>query len=104
MGCTTCGKKANSIPVNKIVSSKVVSTECEYTIEQVDIWLSKVRCVIDTGVYTQIPYITKKQLNIYLSTLLSAKNYADNLCYFHKELQEVESFITVLTASNLCNN
>jgi|SRR5689334_5027357 len=104
MGCSSCGKKANVVPVNKTVSSKVVSTECEYTIEQVDIWLSKVKCVQETGVYTQIPYITKKQLNIYLSTLLSAKNYASNLCYFHRELQEVESFITVLIALNLCNN
>jgi hypothetical protein len=92
---------------NRIQSSQKTSISaegCEITMEQVDRWLEKVRCSLNTGTYSQVPNITKKQVNIYLSFLLSAKNYADNPCYFEKELQEIESFVTVLTALDLCNN
>jgi hypothetical protein len=107
MGCAPCeaAKRAMSASkVQTIQKTSVQSEDCEITMEQVDVWLNKVQCAQATGAYTQVPNITKKQLNIYLSFLLSAKNYANNPCYFHKELQEIESFVTVLTALNLCNN
>ena len=106
MGCTTCGRSSsiNTTPTIKTVQRVAPSTECEFTSEQITGWLEKVRCVQANAYYLQIPNITKRQVNSYLSTLLSAGNYADNPCYFRNELEEVESFITVLTALNLCNN
>lgn len=107
MGCTTCGRSSGSTTISPTITTVqrvAASTDCEFTSEQIAGWLDKVRCVQANAYYLQIPNITKKQINSYLSTLLSAGNYADNPCYFRNELEEVESFITVLTALNLCNN
>jgi glutaredoxin len=107
MGCAPCeaAKRAMSASrVQTVQKTSVSSEDCEITMEQVDVWLEKIRCVIKTGEYITVPNITKKQLNIYLSFLLSAKNYADNPCYFRNELQEIEGFIMVLTARNICIN
>lgn len=107
MGCAPCLAQAAAQAARTRVAKKEEtspSEECQFTIEQVSNWLEKVKCVQSQGLYTQIPNITKKQINIYLSTLLSARNYASKPCYFKNELEEVESFITILIALDLCNN
>lgn len=105
MGCTTCGKSGRvSAPAVQATLKVEDNSNCPYTIEQISGWLEKVKCVESTGVYTQIPNITKKQIRSYVSYLLSAMNYASRPCYFEKELDEIESFITVLTSMSLCNN
>lgn len=105
MGCTTCGRssKVSASAIQKVQSVEA-DPNCPFTIEQITIWLEKVKCVMSGGLYTQIPNTTKKQVNSYVSYLLSAKNYASKPCYFEKELEEIESFITVLTALNICTN
>lgn len=107
MGCAPCqAKAATQAAMTKTQATKqtVNSDECPFTIEQVSIWLDKVKCILSQGFYTQIQHITKKQLNSYVGILLSAKNYADRPCYFEKELEEIESFITFLIAMNLCSS
>jgi len=109
MGCSTCGRSSTRLartvtPTIQTTLSIQVNSECPYTMEQVDLWLDKVNCIRTQGLYTQIPNITTRQINSYVSYLLSAKNYASKPCYFEKELEEIESFITVITALNLCNN
>jgi hypothetical protein len=106
MGCAPCEARAAANATRAQGSQKVASPtgECQYTIEQVLAWLERVECVLKQAVYKQIPNITKKQVNSYVGTLLSAKNYANNICYFEKELDEIESFITILTLKNLCSN
>lgn len=78
------------------------NSPCSYTIEQVNIWLEKVHCVKNGGFYAEIPNVTRKQMNIYIGILMSAQNYKDNICYFRRELEEIENFITVVTSKNLC--
>lgn len=84
------------------VSEKREGIECEYTIEQINAWLKKIECVKAGGFIIEFPSIRKKQLNIYIGILLSAKNYIDNICYFKPELDEIESFITLLISKNIC--
>lgn len=107
MGCAPCQAaalaRANASAARIVQNKEVVSSEeCEFTIEQISEWYDRVNCVRTQGLYLQIPNITTKQINIYVGTLSSAKNYADKICYFRRELEEVESFITVLTALDLC--
>ena|SRR5688572_1787678 len=106
MGCAPCeaAASAQANRVQRIQNVEVQSEGCEITMDQINGWLAKVECAQKTGAYTQVPNVTKKQLNIYMSFLLSAKNFADRPCQFEKELQEIDSFVTILTALNLCNN
>jgi|ERR1700749_2966239 len=108
MGCSSCAAAAaarsNKINVQQQKKEVVPPEDCEFTMDQISAWIDKVNCVKSQSLHLVIPNITKKQVNAYLSTLLSAKNYVENPCHFQNELEEVESFITVLIALNLCNN
>lgn len=104
MGCSTCGSNRviqNTPSLQKLPSQKI-SGECEYSIEQINLWLGKISCLKDTGIYLSVPNTTRKQLNTYIGLLLSAQNYKNNICYFEKELEEIDNFIIVITSMNLC--
>jgi hypothetical protein len=102
-----CGNKVSTTvtpTVRRTVAKESVTDECPYTIDQINTWLTRVSCVQSNGLYAQIPNITKKQVNIYVGVLLSARNNSENICAFQRELTEVESFITVLIYQGICNS
>lgn len=106
MGCAPCEKAAAQAASRRnTVAKEFVPTEgCEITMEQVESWIEKVRCFQKGGFYSQVPHVSKKQMNVYLSFLLSAQKMPDKPCQFENELREIESFITVITALDLCNS
>lgn len=107
MGCAPCERAAAQAASRRTTTTQkeFVPTEgCEITMEQVSIWIEKVRCFQKGGFYSQVPHVSKKQLNIYLSFLLSAQKMPNKPCQFENELQEIESFVTVITALDLCNS
>jgi len=88
--------------VAKATLSNYTYSECPYTKERCAIWLERVRCIKDGGFYLNIPNITVYQLNLYIGILTSVQNYQGSPCYFRSELEEIESFITVITSMELC--
>lgn len=106
-----CGCSAGkSVNTTNFVAAKMApatteetlqSQDCPYTVEQLANWLTLVKCYKDKGLYVGTK-ITKKQVHSYIGIILSAQNYADNICYFEKELQEVENFIVVVISTGQC--
>jgi hypothetical protein len=105
MGCGCNSQEVQSNQTASVMSQQVTegtSGECEYTKELAALWLEKVNCIKDSGLYVQVPNITKFQLNLYIGILTSVQNYRGDPCYFRKELEEIDSFISVITSMNLC--
>ena len=106
MGCG-CGAGASS-SVASITSPRISSApitfsgECIYTFEQVQDWLEKLNCFNNNGLISTIPSITQRKLNMYIGIVLSAINYASNVCYFKSQLDEVQSFITIVISTGQC--
>lgn len=103
--CGCSSGASTTLTLNKVASfseNKLRAEEpCDYTIEQVNNWLDKINCYADKALYLTTN-ITKRRLNIYIGALKSAKNYPSNLCYFKKELQEIENIIIIITATGQC--
>lgn len=97
MACPCMLNNNNVEPVQTLATL----SECNYTLEQVTEWLAITICVRDNGRYSEIN-LTKFQVNLYIGILISAQNYKNNICYFYKELQEIENFILVVQTNNLC--
>lgn len=103
-GCKA-GKATYTAPatfnISATTESSEQSQECFYSSQQLNSWYDIVKCYKDKGLYIGT-HVTKKQLHAYMGTILSALNYQDNICYFQKELEEIESFVMVVISSGLC--
>jgi hypothetical protein len=89
-------------PAYQVTSSNRTLVDCPYTKEQAASWLVTVNCVKDNGYYVDMPNVTKFQLNLYIGVLISVGNYTGSPCYFAKELDEIDAFITTVNSMNLC--
>lgn len=97
MPCSSCGNK----PQNYIASASVYSgpTECDYTVEQIISWKTKLLCIKDNP---QAVNLTVKKFNSFLGTVYSITEYPNNPCYFKKYLDEIKPYITLIINLNLC--
>jgi hypothetical protein len=100
--CGCSSQPATPFTVSAVQRTVYADGECPFTKEQAAGWLVRVRCVIDNGYYTQIPNISRYQLNLYVGILTSVGNYQGSPCQYGTELEEIESFITVITSMNIC--
>lgn len=86
-----------------MVSPTTSNSDCSYTLEQVQGWLTQVQCFVNNGYYVGTS-ITQRQLNIYIGTLKSAINYPTNICYFQTQLADVSNFIIYLQTIRQCQS
>lgn len=108
MGCN-CGSSASG-SASRITSAlryeapatNISFDGCTYTLEQLQDWLTKIKCFREKGLLANIPSVTNRLLNMYEGIVLSAVNYASNVCYFKKQLDDVQSFITVVISTGQC--
>lgn len=75
--------------------------DCEYTIEQLKVWLDKLICAKDTGLYLEIG-ISGQLMNKHLGIVMSAINYASNICYFQTDLDLIGDLIILINDSEKC--
>jgi hypothetical protein len=76
--------------------------DCTYTVEQLQNWLVQIDCFVSKGLLSTTPTITQRKVNMYIGITLSAINYASNPCYFKSQLDEVQSFIIIITSTGQC--
>lgn len=100
-GCTSAKQEETTTLAFKS-SETTTDNGCPYSKELCASWLVKVECIKSNGYYINIPNTTVLKLNLYIGILLSVENYKGSPCYFQAELEEIESFITVITSMNLC--
>lgn len=101
-GCSAGRASAPSARIQSFTSSSSVSNEpCTYELSQVQDWLDKANCFKSNGLYVSFG-ISLRQLNMYVGALMSAINYPTNLCYFKKQLDEIQSFITIVISTGQC--
>lgn len=99
-GCAS-GSSNPNVTMKSFNIQNTVSTECNFTMEQVDEWLVRVNCFKEKGLWSTTN-ISKKMINRHIGTLTAVKKYFSNLCFFKKRLQEVENFMIVLTTIGQC--
>jgi len=105
-GCGSGGGSSQSSPRQQFLRPTPTITppdDCPYTLEMIQGWLTQVLCFKDNGLYVGTS-ITKRQLNIYIGVLLSAQNYASNICYLQSRLDDIRSFIMVLQSTGQCQS
>lgn len=107
MGCGCGAGGSSSVPQytesnNNIHQQTFIDDSCPYTVEILQMWLQKLECFKNNGLYVNMPNITVPQINSYTGTVLSALNYPSNVCYFKDMLDEVAPFITVIISTGLC--
>lgn len=96
MPCNSCNKTA-SIYKPKTVYGGV--TDCEYTVEQIIAWKTKLLCVqYDLSSIN----LNIKKYNTFIGTIYSVTEYPNNPCYFKKQLDEIAPYITKIINLNLC--
>jgi hypothetical protein len=104
MGCSTCGggSVANH-NLNRTTSFTVnnYSTDCSYTMEQLQVWVNLLVCAKDKTIYPSLG-LTAQQLNKYLGIAMSALNYPTYPCYFAKELAPIGDVIILLQNDPRC--
>lgn len=101
-GCSSGGGSSARSPVHTFrANAPAPDANCNYEPAQIQDWLDKVNCFKEKGLYVSFG-ITNRQLNIYIGTLMSAVNYPTNICYFQKQLDEIQSFITVVISTGQC--
>ena len=101
-GCSSGGGSGGTAQRTTYTTTNRVDEECDYTIDTINSWLTKVNCFKDKGLFTIYTQVTKKQLNLYIGVLLSAQNRPTNICYFRKELSEIEGFINLVINTGQC--
>lgn len=96
MPCNSCNK---TIPIYKqnLVYGGV--TDCEYSVEQIIAWKTKLLCIKDNP---QIVNLTTKKYNSFLGTVYSITDYPNNPCYFKNQLDQIVPYITLIINLNLC--
>lgn len=104
MGCATCG--SNTVvpartPVRPGLNLPNYTTDCSYTMPQLQAWLTLLICVKDKALYPQIG-ITAPQLNKYLGIVMSALNYVTYPCNFAKDLDQIGNVIILIQNLGAC--
>jgi hypothetical protein len=109
MGCSTCGQQGVTpepyqFKYHPHIQTPVdppVDENCEYTTSQLNVWLSKLICCKDTGLYVTLK-IKASTLNKYLGIVGSAINYKSHPCWFKKELDNIANIIIIIENSGKC--
>jgi hypothetical protein len=87
--CSSCGK--TSAYANTIVQlnySSTTDTDCEYNIDDIDIFLTVLDCVKEKKL------LPKTTLNIYYGILNTAKNIPSFICKFKSNLKSIEKTLS----------
>lgn len=101
MGCG-CGSSSSSSGSAKTVKATTTApTECTYTKQQLEEWLTRVMCFKDKALWSTTN-VSRKLVNRYIALLTAAINYLNNPCFYSRKLKDVENFITLLTATGQC--
>lgn len=100
-GCTASKKDTTTQTVAAAPTVLATNGDCPFTKEQCAEWLVRVQCVRDNGFYTQFN-MTLYDVNLYIGVLMSVGNYGGSPCFFDYELREIQNFIMILTANNIC--
>jgi hypothetical protein len=104
MGCASCG--SNTIapvrtPVRAGLSLPDYSSDCNYTMSQLQAWLVLLICCKDKALYPQIG-LTGPQLNSYLGIVMSALNYVSYPCNFASKLDIISDVIILIQNLGAC--
>jgi hypothetical protein len=105
MGCSAClaaQKQSQNMVSPEYRISTNSSEPCDYTINTIKVWLEKVNCFKNKGLYVNYTLFPKKKLNAYIGILLSALNHSSNICYFKNQLSEIETFILFISTIQEC--
>lgn len=106
MGCG-CGASrvtttTSSVPsANAMLALSQDPSDCQYTMDQFQIWLTKLICCKDKRLYVQLG-ISAQTMNKYLGIVMSALNYRTYPCYFQADLGPISDFIILLTNNGQC--
>lgn len=103
-GCSAGRSNASVARVQSFTANSSAPTSnepCTYELTQVQDWLDKANCFKSNGLYVTYG-ISLRQINMYIGALMSAINYPTNLCYFRKQLDEIQSFITIVISTGQC--
>lgn len=108
MGCASCGRatvttKTYSPSFKKFNSivAPVPEELCDYSLDQLRVWIGKLICCKDTGLYISLK-ISAPLMNKTLGNVKSALNYPTNICYFKKELDAASNILVLIENSGKC--
>jgi hypothetical protein len=106
MGCSTCGRQTVSPvvfnpKVYSLVQPPPPDIPCDYTMSQLNIWLTKLICTRDSGLYVSLR-ISAPNMNKYQGIVMSALNYPTNICYFKKDLDIIADIIIIIENTGKC--
>lgn len=104
MGCGCGASQVTVAPNSGVVLQPLTynsSENCIYTIEQLHVWLTKLICCKDKGLYLQLGS-NAQTINKYLGIVMSAINYPSNPCYFKNDLDIISDFIILIANTGQC--
>ena len=104
MGCATCGRNTVTpakTPVAPGFNFPNYSSDCSYTMVQLNAWLKLLICCKDKVIYPSLG-LSAKQMNIFLGNVMSALNYVTYPCKFVKELDQISDFIILIQNTGRC--
>lgn len=108
MGCASCGQGIKAVQQSSGGSSRfslaaqiAASGPCEYTIPQLQVWVQKLTCFMQKGLYVQYG-VSPANLNRALGGVKSAINYVTFPCYYAKELAFAQTILNIVIASGQC--
>jgi hypothetical protein len=103
MACAPCAAAAAAAyaKVKSASSSNTVPAESNYTVSQLQIWLTKLNCIKLQNKYFM--YNTNPTtINSYLGIVASAIRNAEYIVNFENELNKINSFIIFVISKNDC--
>jgi hypothetical protein len=108
MGCSTCGQAARAVQQGykgsarfSVAAQIAASGPCEYTIPQLQVWVEKLTCFMQKGLYVQYG-VKPADLNRALGGVKSAINYVTYPCYYAKELAFAQTILNIVISSGQC--
>lgn len=101
MACAPCIAAAAAASSNSSYSSFNYTSESNYTVPQLQIWLSKLNCIKLQHKYADYN-ITPSTLNSYLGIVQSAIRNPENIGYFEQGLITIENIIITVINNNDC--
>lgn len=97
-GCSNLNKKTTTNTT--LAKTFVISSECSYTPELMQIWIAKLNCIKEQNLFSEIGY-NKYKINFAIGTVQSAINTGDP-CRFQRQLDEINNIILSLINIGKC--
>jgi hypothetical protein len=106
MGCASCGQAARATQQGFVsprfsAAQVAMSGPCDYTIPQLQVWVEKLTCFMQKGLYRQYN-VRPADLNKALGGVKSAINYKTFPCYYAKELAFAQTILNIVISSGQC--